>query len=318
VVTSSYGNAVLATAEYSVNIDPHDVEMYRKRLIAIGEQVSAADEPPHWESIQGAFRDELRAYRDACAEQIERMRSEIKAAAEAMQSFADGVASSGLDHHQQIQQELGGLKTAMKCEDLNQIRVAIRAAVEAISESIEKMQHSHQLVIAQMRDEMRLLHKQIEVARHAVHVDRATGTWNREKLDSDITDRLKNDEPFCVLLVRLRNLKRLEGGYPRSVIESAIRALLLRFTEMVGAGAVLGRWDEECFAAILELDPADAIGLSREATASLSRMYSVQENGAWQAVPLQAVAGVIDHAARSAEVSFKKKLIEMSGALAKA
>jgi len=66
------------------------------------------------------------------------------------------------------------------------------------------------------------------------------------------------------------------------------------------------------------MDPADAIALSREAIASLSRMYSVQENGAWQSVPLQVAAGVIDHAARSAEDSFRKKLMEMSGALSNA
>ena len=69
-VTSSYGNAVLATAEYSVNIDPHDMQMFRQHLNAIGEQVSAADEPEHWESIQGSLRNELRAYRYTCAEQI--------------------------------------------------------------------------------------------------------------------------------------------------------------------------------------------------------------------------------------------------------
>jgi GGDEF domain-containing protein len=318
VVAASYGNAVLATAEYSIHIDPHDAAMYRKRLSAIGEQVAAAHEPEHWESIQGSFRNELRVYRDACAGQIARMRSELKGAAEAMQAFADGVTSSGLDHHQQIQEELGGLQAAVKCEDLKQVRVAIGSAVSAIGESVQKMQSSHQLVIAQMEDEMRLLHKQIEVAQRATHVDRATGAWNREKLDSAIADRLKNDEPFCVLLVRLRNLKRLESEYSRSAIEGAIKALLLRFTEMMGAEAVLGRWDEASFAAILEVDPADAIALSREAIASLSRTYSVQENGAWQAVPLQVAVGVIDHAAKSAEPSFRKKLMEMSAALSTA
>jgi len=317
-IAAAYRNAVRSTAQYAIEIDSLDAQLFRQHIEALEEQVAAAAAPEHWEALQAEFRSELRAYRDKAGEQLGRMRAEIKAAADAMLIFADSVASNGLDHEEQLQEELGQLESAIKDEDLSQVRAVIGSAVGTITASVAKMQRSHQLVIAQLRDEMRLLHKQIDTERRTLYTDRATGLWNRQKLDSQITDRLENDQPFCMLLVRLRNLKQLESGYSRTVIEGAIKALVQRFTAMIGEETLLGRWNDEDFAAILDIQQAEAIAISREATTKLSGTYSVQGKGGWQNVPLQAVAAVIDHPADGDGASFHQKLLQMSDALSNA
>lgn len=317
-VTAGYGNAVRSTAQYAIEVDPLEAQLFRQHIEALGDRLCSAAGPEHWEAVETSFRSELRAYRDQATEQLGRMRADLKAAAEAMLTFADGVASSGLDHEEQIQKELGQLKSAMECESLTQIRTMIGSAVSAIAASVAKMQSSHQLVIAQLRDEMRLLHKQIETERRTLYTDRDTGLWNRQKLDSQIVDRLENDQHFCLLLVRLRNLKRLEHKYSRPVVVGAIQAFLECFTAMIGEGAFLGRWNEESFAAILDIEQADAIAIAEKATAKLSGTYSVQEKGAWLNVPLQAVAGIADHPASDDGASFHQELLRMSDVLSSA
>jgi GGDEF domain-containing protein len=317
-VTGGYGSAVRSTAQYAIEIDSLDAQLFRQHIEALGEQLGTAVAPEHWEALQTSFRSELRAYRDKATEQLGRMRADIKAAADAMLIFADSVASNGLDHEEQLQEELGQLKSAMEYENLNEIRAVIGSAVSAITASVAKMQSSHKLVIAQLRDEMRLLHKQIDTERRILYTDRATGLWNRQKLDSQITDRLENGQPFCMLLVRLSNLKQLEGVYSRTVIEGAIKALRERFTAMIGEGTLLGRWNDENFAAVLDGEQTEAIAISREANAKLSATYSVLGNGAWQNVPIEAVTGVIDHPADSDGASFHQKLLKMSAALSNA
>jgi GGDEF domain-containing protein len=317
-VTAGYRNAVRTTAQYAIEIDSLDAQLFRQHIEALEEQLATAAALEHWEALQAGFRNELRAYRDKASEQLERMRAEIKAAADAMLIFADSVASNGLDHEEQLQEELGQLKSAIEDEDLSQVRAVIGSAVGAITASVAKMQSSHNLVIAQLRDEMRLLHKQIDTERRTLHTDRATGLWNRQKLDSQISDRLENDQPFCLLLVRLRNLKQLESGYSPTVIEGAINRLVQRFIAMIGEGTLLGRWNDENFAAILDIQQAEAIAISREVTAKLSGTYSVQRNGAWHNVPLQAVAGFIDHPGDGDGASFHRKLLQMSDALSNA
>ncbi|HTD42795.1 MAG TPA: diguanylate cyclase [Bryobacteraceae bacterium] len=317
-VTAGYGNAVRSTAQYAIEIDSLDAQLFRQHIEALEEQVGTAAATEHWEALQVSFRNELRAYRDKATEQLERMRADIKAAADAMLIFAESVASNGLDHQEQLQEELGQLKSAIEDENLSQVRAVIGSAVSTITASVAKMQSSHKLVIAQLRDEMRLLHKQIDTERRTLYTDRTTGLWNRQKLDSQITDRLENDQAFCMLLVRLRNLKQLETGYSRAVVEGAIKALLQRFTAMIGEQTLLGRWNDENFAAILDIEQAEAIAISREATAKLSGTYSVLGNGAWQNVPLEAVAAVIDHPAHGDGASFHQDLLKMSAALSNA
>jgi GGDEF domain-containing protein len=317
-VAAGYQSAVRSTAQYAIEIDSLDAQLFRQHLEALEERLGAAVAPEHWEALQAAFRSELRAYRDKAAEQLGRMRAEIKAAADAMLIFAESVTSNGMDHEQQLQEELSQLKSAMEYENLSQVRVVIGLAVSAITASVAKMQAGHKLVIAQLRDEMRLLHKQIDAERRTLYTDPTTGLWNRQKLDFEITERLENDQPFRMLLVRMRNLKQLEAGYSRTSIEGAVKALLQRLTALIGEEALLGRWNDENFAAILDNELAEAVAISREATAKLSGTYSVLGNGAWQNVLLQVVAGVIDHSADGDGASFHHELLKMSDALSNA
>jgi GGDEF domain-containing protein len=317
-VTAGYGSAVRSAAQYAIEVDPFDAQLFRQHVGTLGDQLVTAATPQHWEALETSFRSELRVYRDQATERLGRMRADLKAAADAMLIFADSVASSGLDHEGQIQKELGQLKSAVECESLSEIRTVIRSAVDAIASSVAKMQSGHQMVIAQLRDEMRLLHKQIDTERCTLYMDRDTGLWNRQQLDSQIAGRLENNRHFCLLLVRLRNLKRLERNYSRPVTVGAIKAFLQCFTTMMGDGTFLGRWNEDSFAAILDIEQADAIAISQKAAVKLSGTYSVQENGAWLNLPLQAVAGVVGHPAGDGGASFHQELLKMSDALSSA
>jgi GGDEF domain-containing protein len=137
-------------------------------------------------------------------------------------------------------------------------------------------------------------------------------------MDSHVNELLQEGEPFWVLLVCVRNLKPLEKRYSRTILEGTLKAFLQRFSAMLDKHAVIGRWDEQNFAAILEMKPGAALSMSRAATKKLSGDYTVQENGLSQIVPLQASAGVINCSGKGDETSFQEKLVQMSQALREA
>jgi GGDEF domain-containing protein len=177
------------------------------------------------------------------------------------------------------------------------------------------MERAHTLVIAQLRDEIRLLHAQVDAERRALLLDGVMDVWNRQKFESQLEEMLEGQEPFCVLVVCIRNLKRLDQRYSPEIMERSVKALVQRFSTLVGDRAVLGRWDEESFAAIVNVEPAAAIDLSRQAAKRLSGAYSIQENGMSRTVELQASAGVIDHGPGGDEHAFRQKLLQMCAAL---
>ena len=314
-ISDTYGHAVRSTAQYAIELDPADTSAFRAHILGLQRQVEAATVPEDWKSVQASFRGELRDFRDRSAGRLAHLRAEVKAAGEAVQVFAESVSASDTDHEVQIKESLGQLEVISRSVNPQEMQRGIHQATGSINGSIAVMRRSHQVAIAQLRDEIRLLHHQIDVERNAHLIDRATGVWNRQKLDSHVSGLLQTTQPFCVLLVCVRNLPLLGNRYSRTIIEGSLKALLQRFAAMLEERTVIGRWDEQNFAAILEMEPAAAIGVSRNAAHKLSGEYSVQENGLSQNVPLQAVAGVIDRSVRGDETSFQQKLLQMSQAL---
>lgn len=315
-VTDVYGHAIQSAAEYAVEIDPADANEFRRHLHALKLRTEGTALPQEWKAIQASFRGELRSYRDHAAVRLDRLREEIAATGEAVHLFAESVTASDTDHAVEIKRALDQLEAISRSRNPDEIRMSIPQVARSISNSIEVMQRSHQAAVAQLRDEIRLLHKQVDRERNAHLIDHATGVWNRDKLNSRVAKLVADHRPFCILLVCVRNLRRLDRHCSAAVIEGSLRALLSRFAAMLDEDAFIGRWSETSFAAIVEIPSAKAIVLSRAASEKLSGEYPVQERGLSQNVPLVAVTGVIDQSAGGNEASFQKKLLQMSEALA--
>jgi GGDEF domain-containing protein len=311
-----YGLAIRSTAQYVVEVAPTLAEGFRRHLESLQEQLRGAGSTEEIQAVQSSFRGELRDYRDQAALEITRLRGELHNAATAMQSFANSVATAGADHEQELEAELVDLETVAQSNDLGQIRQRVGAVTRAISTSVEQMRRSNQLVVAQLCDEIRLLHQEIEVGKRVQSVDPVLGVWNRQKLDSRIEELFQKNQPFCLLQICVRNLKRLESEHSRFLIENGLKALLERLATLLGPDMTIGRWSDQGFVAILETDPSSAITLSRAAARQLSGTYTIQEGGTARSITLQAASGIIDCAAGSNRDNFRQKVAQLADALA--
>jgi GGDEF domain-containing protein len=314
-VLECYSLAIDSSAHYVVEVDPALAAEFRQHLKIIEDQSRNAANVDQLRDAQSSFRGELREYRDKSVEQLKKMRQEVENATAAMMVFAETVASNGENHEQEVRAKLQDLQTTAKRETIAEIRGGIGTAVAAIQASVEQMQHTNQLVVAQLQDEIRVLHQQIEQERKALYTDRASGAWNRQKIDTHIDNLLRQNHPFCLLMVWVRNLKRLESQHSRTVVEGTLKALIARFAAFTGDDAVIGRWSQDQFVAVLDVPAARAISMSAEGSAKLSGSYAVQENGQSQKVSVQATTGVIDRAAGAPPATFHQKLEQLASAI---
>jgi GGDEF domain-containing protein len=99
------------------------------------------------------------------------------------------------------------------------------------------------------------------------------------------------------------------------VVEGTLKALIARFAALTGDDAVIGRWSQDQFVAVLDTPAGRAIAMSAEASTKLSGSYAVQENGQSQKVSVQVTAGVIDRAAGAPPETFQQKLEQLAGAI---
>ena len=267
------------------------------------------------QDVQASFRGELREYRDQTREQLARLRKELESAAAAMASFADEIAAHGEDHEKELKGELERLEHVSASNDLQVIRGGIRTAVGEIAVSLDQMRRGNQLIVAQLQDEIRVLHQEFQAERRALFTDQASGAWVRQKLDLKIHELLRQDDRFSTIAVAVRNLPQVKLDYSRNLVEVTLKALIMRLRGTLGADTSIGRWNEQEFVAVLDLDPDTLRPIAEELAKKLCGPYSAQENGMAHSVLLDVSTAALEHPAGSDPTSFIYKLERTMGTL---
>ncbi len=312
VALECYGLAIASTEQNVIEVDHEQAAQFRGELQALVNQLGEATSPEHLQNIQGLFKEELREYRDSTHEQLRRLRKEMDAAVSALEEFAGNASAPGENHEKELKQALNTLDAAAASDRLEAMKAAIRAASSDILSSFEQMQAKNQFAIAQLKDEIRLLHQKIQAGRRpAVN----TETWNRQDVDHRIEQMLRQNTSFCLVLIVLRNLKALAGRYSGGVVEEALESLDVRLRDALGGESLLGRWTANQFVAILNVAPSNAMAISRDAAQRLTEPYSFKHEGIPCTLVFQVAAGVVDHQAGSDALKFQSKLASLSKAL---
>lgn len=313
VALECYGLAIASTEQNVIEVDHEEAALFRGELQALLSQLGEATSPEHLQNIQDLFGGELRGYRDSTHEQLRRLRKELDAAVSALDDFAGNAVTRGDVHEKALQQALKSLDTAAASDRLETIKAAIRAASADILSSFEQMQARNQIAIAQLKDEIRLLHQKIQAGRNMVALN--TETWNRQDVDHRIDQMLSQNTSFCMVLIVLRNLKTLASRYSGAVVEEALESLQVRLRDTLGGGSMLGRWTVNQFVAILNVAPSNAMAISRDAAQKLTEPYSFKHEGIPCTLVFQVAAGVVDHQAGADVLKFQSKLASLSKAL---
>lgn len=303
-----YVNAIRAAADYAIELDPVQIVELRENLQRIREQLENASEAEHYEAVQASLRGELRLYRDRSAEWLERMSRELQASAMAMQSLAGSLTTNGSEHEAKLNAGLSSLASVQSSDDLVYIKRVTHDAASGIRESWEQLRRANRLVTAQLHDEILALHREIDNERRALFTDASSGAWTREKLSLRIEDNLRGADAFCLVFASITNLKRLTAAYSRDVIDGALKALVKRVHGIVGKDAMIGRWNEDQFAVLLELNPGHAMALSSEIATDLSAYFSIQENGVARSLTLRVTTSVVGRPLGGDAGHFREKL----------
>jgi GGDEF domain-containing protein len=308
-----YSEALRSTEQNAIELDTAQAAHFRAQLQALRDQLRADAAPSELEGVQSSFDTELKEYRDKTRSQVQRLRQEVRAAAAAVESFAGSIGESEINLESGLKRELNSLKQSALSDDLQEIRGAIHASTAKIAASVEQMRSSNQLAIAQLKDEIRLLHQEVQAGRRSQTPDPAS--HGRQRINGRMEEFIQKNTPFSVLLVVVRNLDGLENCYPASVIASALRGFQSRFQNLVPGSAIVDRWAKDQFAAILNGAPGHAIDMSSVVVSGLSEAFLEQDQGRPHSVVFNPRAGVIEFRAGSDLARFEAKLKQLADAL---
>jgi GGDEF domain-containing protein len=309
-----YSEALRSTEQNAIELDTAQAARFRAQLQALRDQLRADAGPGELQGIQTSFDTELKDYREKTSGQVQRLRQEVQAAAAAVESFTGSISESEVNLESGLKRELNNLKQSALSDDVQEIRGAIQASTAKIAASVEQMRSSNQLAIAQLKDEIRLLHQEVQAGRRSQSPDPAS--HGRQRINGRMEEFIHKNTPFSVLLVVVRNLDGLQNCYPASVIDSALRGFQSRFQNLVPSAAIVDRWANNQFAAILNTAPGHAMDMSSVVVRGLSEPFLEQDNGVAHSVVFNPRAGVVEFRPGSDLAKFEAKLKQLADALA--
>lgn len=223
-------------AEYPVEFNSSDAATFQRHIEALRARLADACESGDCHVIHSSFRGEMRDFRDKANDWLANIRSELKSAADAMQALTVKVAENGNGHEERLKTDLHKLTAVIEYEDLSRIRNTVRHVANSIEKSYEQMRDANNLMIAQLRDEIQALHREMDNSRRSLFQDRASGAWNRQKIEFRLEELLERGDAFVVVVVWISNLKRLEASIPTTMINGAMKAMVQRAIAAVGDG----------------------------------------------------------------------------------
>jgi GGDEF domain-containing protein len=308
-----YALALHCSAEYAVDFDTSATAEFQQHVGALEERISAETTPEVLHLVQASFRGELRQFHEKGVAYLKWVRDEMEGFAEAMQTFAGNFIANGQDVQQRVRSEMTNLEKVADTGDLAKIRQSIHAASLEVTRSYEELTKTNALAIVELQHEIRILHREMDAERRAAWTDAASGAWIKRKIDDRVDELIANSEAFCVIVILVTNLKRLEKQCNPSVVNAGLQSLVKRFYGILGEDGMVARLSGDQFAAVLELDASAGQTIAREAGERLSSRYNAQNNGIAQSIDLRVTCGIVAHARGGDPNEFRRKLQQMTG-----
>ncbi len=297
----AFAEAAETAAQHVVEVDADEAHRFRKQVLGLAGRLGEQPGPEALSVARSMFQSELRGYAERAGIDIRRLKNELGAAAQAMQSFAQGITTGGSEHEAVLNREFQLLTRAADAPDVRTIRAAIHETVATVSASYQELKQSHNLVIAQLRDEIRVLQQAMHTERKS---DAESGVIEKQALDRRIEEMLRRRQPFHLMLVGLANYPGKK--VPQAVQDRAMEDFLKNLRALSLAGADnLARISTKLYAVIVGSNPAPEPLTWQQ---QLAACHVFQENGIPRTLRIEPRVIGIEYAATDSPTLFFARL----------
>jgi diguanylate cyclase len=292
--SGAFGEVLGAVREHAVEVEPRLTKEHRERLASIIRLAEEAGSPEAIGDAVTVVRSELRGYQEAANRHLRGLEEQLSGTVNALRQVMESLATGSEDQQDRLKTEMERLKGLMRVDDLNALRSGLGSSLNGLAGCIDHIQRQNQLVVAQLRDEIRTLHSRVETAERAAAIDPVTGVMNRHEIETAIQREVESSSPFCLIFTWVKNLKLLQRQYGRKVADDLTVAASRRFADAVESRGVVGRWSDDELIAIVRIQKGEAIRFCKDLPPQLKGPHECSHQGRTLHLLLQVSAGVVE------------------------
>lgn len=327
IVVDAYVGAIRSSAETLVEFE---TSVREKTSVSLSRLADNVDQQPQPETIRGS-RTELFTlldeYRRSGEEYVRALRNNLSATSKTLQQMLTQVSGVGTSHHARIEESLDSLRGLQQIDDLVRLKAGLNETTSNLSRQVDDMKRDHQMVVAQLKDEILTLHRQMaakpekdspfqsspppphssspaEPAARETAVTPAPPPvpeeppvpqgMRRKELEDVIRERAEQGETFCLSVAWLSNLAMLFTRFAPDVVLEVMNRVAGRLDGSLAGNPFWAKWDDDCYVALMPVPKADATRTTQALAANLSGGYQVTHQGSAHEPNLKVTVGVIE------------------------
>lgn len=277
----------------AITVDEGEAKQHKDRLRALAQRTVTDVEP--------LLQVELRTYREGAEKKVDQLRRELASTADAMAEYVTRFAGQDQSQEKALLADLERLATLRKMTNLQQIQAGLDIVRLSIAGTVEQIKAQNHVIISQLRDEIRTLHKRLDSPER--REARAGSIVNRAPFERRIRVKVSANEIFSLYLVRITNWKDIIGSVDQDEAQTMVNQVAEKLAEILGPDTFTGRWYDGYFAAIIGLDKRAAMEGSSDLAQQIAGIYQMGR----VPVAIRVRVAVVDYiAGQDAEQTLKR------------
>jgi len=290
LAVACYRAAIRDVAQYSVELD-EEMRSYRSYLAALADGVGDGL-PEKLTESRAALHDLLRSVHDKTVKYLADLRQQFATTERALQEVLTAFVSGGDDHDKRLRSALRVLRDITRAPEASGASDALQAVANEIDESLQALQRHHQLTVSQLKAEIGVLHKRIDVFDSSTQTDTAADVRSRDEMEQLI--RSETTGGLCLIAMKVHGLSLARQRFNTGVALELLGAFTKRLKNVLPISSVVGKWGDEEFLAAVTVPKPEATKLGKSLTEKLSGMYRCVQEGTVVRPSLQISSAVVE------------------------
>jgi hypothetical protein len=310
---------VRASARTLVRFDEDRVASQKDLLHLEAVRIEEAQTDTELRGAYGQVERILEEHQAGGEAHVRALRDNLNSTARVLQSVLTQMAGSGAAHHDALESDLDRLKQITHINEIGLLKRELEETAAHLADRLLSMRREYQLIVTQLRDEIRILHQELQeraqapssklspteqaappeppATHKAPRVDPPEEVFlgmKRAEFEEVLKVKTEQGEQYSLAVILLSNLADLFSRHDPNHVLTLMETSARRVVDAFAGNPFWIRWEDDCFLVCTHFRGAAASGWAMNLAERLSGTQRIRTESGIVELPLGVAAATID------------------------